>query len=90
MTVRTAARNTPCPCGSGKKVKRCCAIADHERDRRARLEVEASHRRAAELELRPHTRPATRRDRREPGSHPHRRSQPRADRRSRMGVGSHR
>lgn len=43
MTVRKAARNALCPCGSGKKLKRCCALAGHERDRRA-----------AEQELRPH------------------------------------
>jgi len=26
-------RNDPCPCGSGRKYKRCCAAADARRDR---------------------------------------------------------
>lgn len=26
-------RNDPCPCGSGKKYKRCCIDVDHEEDR---------------------------------------------------------
>ena len=25
VTIRTASRNDPCPCGSGRKYKKCCA-----------------------------------------------------------------
>lgn len=28
MTIRNAGRNTPCPCGSGRKYKRCCWSKD--------------------------------------------------------------
>jgi SEC-C motif len=28
----TAGRNDPCPCGSGLKYKRCCAVADAARE----------------------------------------------------------
>ena len=34
-------RNEPCPCGSGKKYKRCCLRGDGERQSRERLEHEA-------------------------------------------------
>lgn len=33
-------RNDPCPCGSGKKYKRCCQAQMEERARVARLEAE--------------------------------------------------
>ena len=36
---KTAGRNTPCPCGSGKKYKACCLRADEERARAARPKV---------------------------------------------------
>ena len=26
-TVRKITRNEPCPCGSGKKVKKCCGVS---------------------------------------------------------------
>ncbi len=44
-------RNAPCPCGSGKKAKKCChgAVA-HERNRLARLEAERQRREEAALE----------------------------------------
>jgi uncharacterized protein YecA (UPF0149 family) len=28
-------RNDPCPCGSGRKYKKCCLRKDKEKDRRA-------------------------------------------------------
>ncbi len=42
-------RNTPCPCGSGKKYKHCCLRGDGERQRRERLEHEAPGRALAWL-----------------------------------------
>ncbi|HEU4585010.1 MAG TPA: SEC-C metal-binding domain-containing protein [Gemmatimonadaceae bacterium] len=35
--MNTAQRNDPCPCGSGKKYKRCCMAADEKRERTLRL-----------------------------------------------------
>ena len=34
-------RNTPCPCGSGKKYKRCCQRKDSEQERRDQTETQA-------------------------------------------------
>jgi hypothetical protein len=30
-------RNGPCACGSGRKFKKCCYLANHERDRQQRM-----------------------------------------------------
>lgn len=38
-------RNDPCPCGSGKKYKRCCLGADEEAERARFAEREATNRR---------------------------------------------
>jgi hypothetical protein len=35
--AKKPARNAPCPCGSGKKYKQCCANATYRANSRARL-----------------------------------------------------
>jgi len=35
-------RNEPCPCGSGKKYKRCCLAKDEQEEREARQRIEAA------------------------------------------------
>jgi len=30
-------RNDPCPCGSGKKYKKCCALLEQERQKKKRM-----------------------------------------------------
>ncbi|MEJ2085616.1 MAG: SEC-C metal-binding domain-containing protein [Acidobacteriota bacterium] len=45
MTEHTAkhpGRNEPCPCGSGKKYKRCCLAKDEAMEREARAEAAAA------------------------------------------------
>jgi Flp pilus assembly protein TadD len=42
-------RNDPCPCGSGKKFKRCCLGRIEEQERLERIRVEQEHM-AAEIE----------------------------------------
>ena len=44
--LKTTGRNDPCPCGSGKKYKKCCLDADHAQEHKA-LE-KAAEARAAE------------------------------------------
>ena len=41
--MSTVHRNDPCPCGSGKKYKKCCMAADEKRERTLRL-VDADER----------------------------------------------
>lgn len=36
-TLYIPPRNAPCTCGSGHKFKKCCYLANHERDRQQRL-----------------------------------------------------
>jgi len=54
MRKKTAGRNDPCPCGSGKKYKRCHATEDeqvvHEELTRQRIAAEAAAAAAAEAE----------------------------------------
>src|ERR1700680_4977433 len=40
MSAHKVGRNSPCPCGSGKKYKRCCIEKD-ERERREQAAAEA-------------------------------------------------
>ena len=49
MTINKARRNDPCPCGSGKKYKKCC-LPLHEADERQRAAEQQAERdrRAAE------------------------------------------
>ncbi len=51
-------RNDPCPCGSGKKYKKCCLKKDEEARRAAQAEAERAAREAAAAPLWP-LRPAT-------------------------------
>jgi len=30
ITIGRTGRNDPCPCGSGKKYKKCCMLIDHD------------------------------------------------------------
>lgn len=46
----TPCRNAPCTCGSNKKFKKCCYLADHERGRLQRLADDAERRRQWEEE----------------------------------------
>ncbi len=38
---KSIARNDPCPCGSGRKYKRCCQAKDEAAEREARAKAEA-------------------------------------------------
>ena len=40
-------RNDPCPCGSGKKYKRCCLAKDEQEAEAARAAAEAERQKAA-------------------------------------------
>ena len=51
-------RNDPCPCGSGKKYKKCCLKKDEEARRVALAEAERAAREAAAAPLWP-LRPVT-------------------------------
>ena len=42
-------RNDPCPCGSGKKYKKCCLSKDEAAARQTAQEQAAAHRAAREL-----------------------------------------
>ena len=44
MNTDKTGRNSPCPCGSGKKYKRCCIDKD-ERDQREQAAFDARERR---------------------------------------------
>lgn len=41
-------RNDPCPCGSGKKYKKCCLVKDEADARAARATAEAERQEAAD------------------------------------------
>ncbi len=50
----TPARNAPCPCGSGKKYKKCCLAQDQnaaDQERRAFREAQQAHREAEQKKL---------------------------------------
>ena len=50
MTSKPAGRNDPCPCGSGKKYKRCCLEqdqAEHAAHQRAHASAQQAQRKAA-------------------------------------------
>jgi hypothetical protein len=51
MTMDKAGRNDPCPCGSGKKYKKCCLLMHEadERQRAAEQQAERDKRAAAHL-----------------------------------------
>lgn len=51
-------RNDPCPCGSGKKYKKCCLKKDEETRRAALAEAKRAEREAAAAPLWPLTPPA--------------------------------
>ena len=42
IDMASIGRNDPCPCGSGKKYKRCCLLKERERQRRDHLESQAA------------------------------------------------
>jgi len=44
---RTAGRNEPCPCGSGKKYKHCCLEKDETKAREARVKAAEKDAKAA-------------------------------------------